>query len=142
MKTIKREQTDKEKAASKKGKAARVKGKRGEKEWADWLKVQLDRLSSIEVLQRNQFKWSGKHRPEVAICVKGNYADCIVHFECKWQETLSIHKAVEQAVADAASGAIPVVAHKRSRQDVLVTMRADDWIQIMTSYLEKEWGGK
>jgi len=39
-----------------------------------------------------------------------------------------------QAVGDA-GGKTPVVAHKRNRGDWLVTMRADDWLKLLSNAL-------
>lgn len=50
------------------------------------------------------------------------------HFEVKRVERLNVPEAMKQAIADA-SGRVPVVAHRRSREPWLVTMRFDDWLK-------------
>jgi len=58
-----------------------------------------------------------------------------IHPECKFVEKLNIHEAMSQAVRDSAkAGNIPVVFHKKSRTDWLVTMRFDDWIKLYKEY--------
>ena len=53
-----------------------------------------------------------------------------VHFEVKFVEKLNIASAMGQAKQDS-GGKIPVLAHKKSREDWLVTMNASDWIRLM-----------
>jgi hypothetical protein len=52
------------------------------------------------------------------------------HFEVKAVERLNVNEAMAQAVDDAGQK-MPVVAHKRSRGDWLVTMRASDWFKLL-----------
>jgi len=117
-----REQTDKERALSKRGKRSKAKGKRGEKWLADFLREQFGDLlgpGKLEVTQRNQGKWSGRYRPEVAINPWGNYHDHLIHFECKRDEKRSILAAYKQAERDCAPGAIPIAVCKRSREPAI-----------------------
>jgi hypothetical protein len=44
---------------------------------------------------------------------------------------LNVQDAMNQAVRDARPGQIPIVAHKRSSCDWLVTIRASDWFRIL-----------
>lgn len=60
-----------------------------------------------------------------------------IHIEVKFVESLNISKAMEQAVRDCLASnrqAFPAVFHKKSREDLLVTMRFDDWIQFYNEY--------
>lgn len=151
MKVYKRELSDKEKAASKRGKRSKSKGKRGEKETAEVVRQAIDDLPQYEVVQRNQGKWTGKHRPEVAVCSAGNYHEQHFHFECKWRKTIGWKKALLQAEADAKSFAIPVVVGKydsdqvrdelgRLREDPknapMICMRLKDWLPMLEVWLE------
>jgi len=52
------------------------------------------------------------------------------HFEVKRVERLNIDKAMEQAVEDCGDGT-PVVAHRKNRKDWLITMKFDDWIEVV-----------
>lgn len=73
----------------------------------------------------------------------GEAADLVglpgIHPEVKFVERLNVQDAMDQAVRDEKNGRLPVVFHKRSRCDWLVTMRLDDWIQL---YSEWEAGNK
>lgn len=50
-----------------------------------------------------------------------------LHFEVKRVEHLNISQAMAQAIADAA-GRVPIVAHRKNRQEWLVTMRLTDFL--------------
>ena len=143
-------QSDAEKAASKKGSRSKAKGKHGEKTTAGL--VEPFAPGGFEVIQRNQGKWTGKHRPEVAVCREGNYHNQIVHFECKWRKSIGWKKALLQAEADCAPYAMPVVVGKydsdkvrdelgRLRSDPvnapMVFMRLSDWLPMLQVWLEK-----
>ena len=54
-----------------------------------------------------------------------------LHFEVKAVEALNVWKAMQQAIEDAGVDKIPVLAHKRNRSGWLVTMRAEDWLDII-----------
>lgn len=49
------------------------------------------------------------------------------HFEVKRVERLNVPEAMRQAIHDAA-GRVPVVAHRRNREQWLITMRLDDFL--------------
>lgn len=60
-----------------------------------------------------------------------------IHAEVKFVESLNISKAMEQAVRDSMASsrnAFPTVFHKKNREELLVTMRFDDWIQIYNEF--------
>ncbi len=97
---------------------SRAKGAVGEREWAYVL-----RKHDLMARRGQQFA-GGPDSPDV-LCpdLPG------VHFEVKRVEHLSLYKAMEQAVKDAGENRIPVVAHRRSRKEWLVVMRAEDWIE-------------
>lgn len=61
-----------------------------------------------------------------------------VHIECKFVERLSLRDAIKQSIGDARDGEIPVVMHKKSREEWLVTMRLEDWMKL---YKEAEEHG-
>ena len=59
-----------------------------------------------------------------------------IHFEVKFVEKLNLRDAVEQAQRDSAdTGKAPVVAHKRSNSPWLVTMPADDFLELIKEAL-------
>lgn len=52
------------------------------------------------------------------------------HIECKWVERESVRKWVEQAKRDAQAGEMPVVFHKVSRGEWLVTLPAEEFLKV------------
>lgn len=58
-----------------------------------------------------------------------------IHIECKRTERLNIYEAVRQAVRDAKVDEKPAVFWRRNREDWLVIMRLNDWIELY-----REWG--
>lgn len=104
------------------GKASKDKGKRGELLLARFL-----REHGYEA--RRTAQYCGQ---------TGEAADVVglpgLHIECKFVERLNIREALEQAKRDAKKGLIPVLFHKRSREDWLVTMRAEDFMIVY-----REW---
>ena len=108
-------------------KKERKKGKRGERLWANVCKEH----GYTDV--RRTAQYCGK---------TGDASDCIglpgIHQEVKFVERLNLRDAMTQAISDAAkSGNMPIVAHKKSRQEWLVTMLAKDWFELY-----KEWESK
>ncbi len=55
-----------------------------------------------------------------------------IHIEVKRVERLNIHKAMAQAVSDAAKfhDGAPTVFHRQNRTGWLVTMRFEDWLKL------------
>ena len=97
------------------GRSSREKGKRGELEWAAFL-----RSHGIAARRGRQFSGS-TDSPDVVSDLDD------VHFEVKRVEQLSVYKAIDQAVAECGDR-VPVVAHRRNGKPWLVTMRAEDWV--------------
>ena len=62
-----------------------------------------------------------------------------LHFEVKFDEELNISDAIQQASVDNGdSDKIPAVAHKKSREDWLVTICADDFFRILRREVDIE----
>ena len=104
------------------GKASREKGKRGELLLARFLREQ-----GYDCRRTSQY------------CGQtGDAADVVglpgLHIECKFVERLNTREALDQAKKKKKKGLIPVLFHKRSREDWLVTMRAEDFMIIY-----REW---
>ena len=60
-----------------------------------------------------------------------------IHIEVKFVETLNLSRAMEQAIRDnllSERYAFPTVFHKKAREELMVTMRFDDWIQLYDSF--------
>lgn len=99
---------------------SRAKGARGELDWCKFLKG-----LGIDARRSQQY------------CGTGGDADVIsdlpIHWEVKRQETVQIHKWMDQAVNDA-TDAIPAVAHRKNRTGWLVTLRAEDFVEIVRKF--------
>lgn len=101
------------------------KGKRGELGWCRFCKDQ-----GYDV-----------HRTAQYCGNTGEAADCVglpgIHQEVKFVERLNIQDAMDQSRRDAEAagkGEIPIVAHKRSQCEWLVTMRAEDFFTLFREY--------
>lgn len=108
------------------GKFSREKGKRGERMWAA-----VCRSHGFADARRG-VQYSG--REGQADDVTGLPG---IHQEVKFVERLNLRDAMEQSARDAAAagrGDLPIVAHKQSGKEWLVTMRADDWFRLFKAY--------
>ena len=59
-----------------------------------------------------------------------------LHVECKHVEKLNLYSAYHQAVRDSTAngnGNIPVVIHKKNREETLVTLSLDNFIEIYSA---------
>ena len=100
---------------------SRDKGKRGELEWASKC-----REHGFDARRGQQYS-GNPDAPDVV-------TDLPVHFEVKRVERLNIVDAMDKARQE--SGDLPpVVAHRKNHCDWLVTMRADDWFEVMREYM-------
>ena len=122
---------------SKRGKKSQRKGKRGEKRTADKFRKALAGCK-VQVTQRNQFKWSGKHNPEVSIHEPGNYMGQIIHIENKNSESAGIRATFKQAIRDARPGVIPIAVTKRNREREIATLWLDDLLPMIWAWLLTE----
>lgn len=102
------------------------KGKRGERLWRDEL-----RAAGFTSARRGR-QYSGSPESPDVVCTELPY-----HFEVKWVEALNVYKAMEQAIRDSGKEEKPVVAHKRNSTGFLVTMRAEDWLALVTQVYVK-----
>ena len=99
---------------------SKAKGSAGEREFAAILTARGFPANRVD-----QRYIGGKGRPDVhAAALDG------LHFEVKRVERLNVSEAMQQAIRDAA-GRTPVVAHRRNRQPWLITMRLDDFLNIV-----------
>jgi hypothetical protein len=104
------------------GKASRDKGKRGE--------LMLSRfLREFGYECRRTAQYCGN---------TGDASDVVglpgLHIECKFVERLDIRGALRQAIHDAPIGIIPVLFHKRSRDEWYVTIRGEDFMKIYSEW--------
>jgi len=98
------------------------KGGRGEREFAA-----LCRAEGYDNAHRGQQFTGGIDSPDV----KGLPG---VHVEVKRVERLELHKAMQQSIRDCEEQAIPIVAHRRNRDQWMITMLASDWFSLF-----REW---
>ena len=97
---------------------SRAKGVRGELEWAAYLR---DRG---HFARRGQQYAGGNDSPDVV-------TDLPLHFEVKRVQRLDLRAAMLQAVTEAPNDKTPVVAHRRNREPWLITLRADDFFDLI-----------
>ena len=117
------------KSASMQGRASREKGKRFEREIANFFK-------SYGISARRTAQFCGK--TGAAGDVEGLPG---IHVECKAVERLNLEAAYAQSVRDAEAaghGEIPVVIHKKSRKQAMVTMALMDWIGMYLAWQDSQ----
>ena len=95
------------------------KGKVGEREAAS----ELGTLLGCDARRGVQYH-GGPDSPDVVLDGVG------IHVEAKRTETLSLYVAVDQAVGDAPTGAVPIVWHRRNRRESLVVVRTADLVRL------------
>lgn len=100
------------------GKASKDKGKRGEREVANFLKSY-----GIDASRGQQF------------CGINGDADVIgldgFHIEVKRVEAFKLYEAMEQSKRDARDGEIPTVWHRKNNHDWVVVIGADDFMKLL-----------
>jgi Holliday junction resolvase len=105
---------------------SRAKGKRGELEFANWLK---DRGFTA---RRGQQYAGGTDSPDV-ICAELDG----IHFEVKRTEAGNPYNWLDQATADAGN-LYPVVAHRRNKRDWIAVLRMDDFLRLVGAGEDKQ----
>jgi len=105
---------------------SKLKGKIGELEWVNFCKFH-----------------GLKNRRTAQFCGKsGDAADCIgldfLHQEVKRVEKLDISKAYKQAKNDSKEGLVPIVAHRKNREEWKVTLLAEDFFKMYKAFLVKQ----
>lgn len=103
------------------GKLSREKGKRGEREFAA-----LCRRHGIAARRGQQY--SGEGGDDV-VGLPG------IHVEVKRVERLNLWEAMAQAIRDS-HGDKPIVAHRKNGAGWLVTMPAEDWLELYRAWKE------
>lgn len=94
---------------------SRRKGKAGELELAAFL-----RERGFAARRGRQFQ-GGADSPDV-VGIDG------VHIECKRCETFNVYRAMKQAIADCGAGKVPVVMHRRNKQEWVAILRLTDFL--------------
>jgi Holliday junction resolvase len=103
---------------------SKEKGKTGEREFA-----KLCRDHGFANARRGQ-QFSGIEGKDV-VGLEG------IHIEVKRVERLNIEEALQQSIRDSKEDEIPIVAHRRNREEWKITMRADDFFKLY-----KAWRGE
>jgi hypothetical protein len=107
--------------------AAREKGKRGERLWRDVL-----RMFGFEA-ERAGYKQA--HLGSGGADVEDNSG---LWWEVKFVEVLNVRRAYEQAALACPIGVPPAVAHKTSSKPWLVTMAGEDFLALLRKLREAE----
>ncbi len=102
------------------------KGKEGEREFA-----KICRQQGFEKARRSQ-QYAGINNDADVVGLPG------IHAEIKRVERLNVDKALEQSINDSKDEDIPIVAHRKNRQEWKVTMRLNDWFKLYKSWLNEE----
>lgn len=103
---------------------SRQKGARGERELAQKLieMFSLDKKTTYRGVQHS----GGPDSPDI----KSAEMDSIWHIECKRVNRLNLLNAMEQASRDSSETQVPVVIHRADRQEWLITVKLDDFIEL------------
>lgn len=100
---------------------SRNKGKVGELELAAFLKER-----GFPEARRGQQYHGGGDSPDVVVPGLEE-----LHLECKRVEAGSLYKWLAQAKRDAAAGKIPVVAHRKNREEWVAILPLSDLLTLM-----------
>lgn len=111
-------------------------GARSRRKGATWEREIAARLRSIFPDARRGFqsRFGGKEQADVIVP--------FFHIEAKCGARPNIAAAMEQATRDAAPTLWPTVISKRDREDPLVTMRLDDWLELVGAWAIETGRGK
>ncbi len=61
-----------------------------------------------------------------------------LHVECKAVQKLNLDKAMEQSARDARESEIPVVIHRKDRQDWRITMTLEEFMPMYMAWLKEK----
>ena len=79
-----------------------------------------------DVHRNDQTFVGGRNNPDISMSWNGHR----YHVEVKRVEKLNIHAAISQAEHDAGEEVIPIVVHRRNRENWHVTMRLQDFLSV------------
>ena len=121
------EQSGEEKERSHRGRRSRRKGVTFEREIVKLLKIYLSDAWSVK--RMFQFRGGKGGLPDVEFA--NSRANIVFHAECKHGKHPNIRDAMEEAVQNANSLAIPVAITRADRGDIYVTMTLTDMCGIL-----------
>ena len=99
---------------------SKKKGKVGELELVNYLKKY-----GLEARRSQQY--AGINGDADVVCKElSNF-----HIEVKRNETLNIEKALVQSETDSKNEEIPIVAHRKNREEWKITLRLSDFLKIL-----------
>ena len=110
------------------GKFSKDKGKRGELEFAHECQANGIRAYRGAQVAGKACNGTDQAAPDVIT------PEIPVSWEVKRTEALSIYKAMEQCVADAEEGDLPIVSHRRNGEEWLCILRASDLLPLLKNY--------
>lgn len=100
---------------------SKQKGARGEREFRDFLKEH-----GYEARRTQQYCGASGDAADIVCEELGAY-----HFEVKRTEKINVYTALKQAIGDAKEGRVPVVAHRRNKEDWVIIMRGEDLLKLV-----------
>ena len=109
---------------------SRDKGKRGEREWAAWLRDWLDCGNA----RRGQQHQGGAESPDVVGGINGT------HVEVKRRASIGAARFLDQAIYDAGPRQLPYVAMREDRGPWLLLIRAQDIDRFSKSIVLRDRG--
>ncbi len=109
---------------------SKIKGKAGELELAH----KFTELG-LPARRSQQFKGTGDSADVRFIEEELNK---FLHIECKRNEHVNVEEALRQAEGDRTPGQVPIVCHRKNRDDWKVTIRLEDFVEMFRIYLIKK----
>ena len=132
MKVFKREQSDREKAASKRGKSAKIKGDRFEKAQENY---------HNEAYERNEVKAHArrglKSEKDLEI-IDDDTGRIVLNKECRRWKKVSWKAAWKKAISKQRAGSIPVVICKDDYEEEIMILRLRDGIEMECAWLKQQ----
>lgn len=116
-------------SSSSQGRRSKDKGKRGEREFAKFLRDHF----GIDAKRGVQFQ-GGTDSPDVTL---GSLSEHL-HVEVKRTEKLALWQAIDQAVGDSKPSQVPMVAHRPSGKPWLVILKAQDLERFAKAFYQRE----
>lgn len=105
------------------GRRNKDKGKEGERQVA-----KLFREAGFQARRGRQYAGS-PDSPDVVHSLFG------IHVEAKWRQQLNLYEAISKALEDSPEE-MPAIFHRKDGKGWLVTMRAEDWLDLMGDIFE------
>jgi Holliday junction resolvase len=123
-------------------KSQRTKGKEGEQELARELRGRFEALG-YEVVRGGSLQQSQRNEshacPDLILREHGTQGGGLFWIECKRGRKVRIRDAIKQAMDESAgTGLFPMVMWRDDREPWHVSMRLDDFLDLLVEYLERK----